>query len=198
MADKIKSINLLPQKGDSFVNQFLSWALTIGRLLVILTETLALGVFLYRFQIDMKIIDLHDNIKNQRIIVSQFKNTEEEARNLQQRLALARQYAEEGKSTTTILADVIDMGKNKVTFKTIAITSSDVKIEAQASNAGALNIFVNSLKTYPKITAVRIDGVQNRTSTAVIVMNITASLKTAVPQQGAGNAPVMQSVPIQP
>src|SRR5918993_397746 len=108
MAEKIKSINLLPNKGGGLFDQFLSWALTIGRLLIILTETLALGTFFYRFSIDMKIIDLHDSIKNQRIIVQQFKNTEDTARNLQARLALAQKHMNEAANTPTTFADIIE------------------------------------------------------------------------------------------
>lgn len=200
MADKIKPINLLPQR-ENFVNQFLSWALTIGRLLIILTETLALGTFLYRFQIDMRIIDLHDNIKNQRIIVSQFKSTEDQVRNLQQRLTLAQQYAEAGKSAPTIFSDIIDMGRNKVTFKNIAVSTTNVRLEVQASNASAINLFVNSLKTYPKITSVRVDNVQNRTSNALIVMTITANLKNeedAMAQSSPGDIPAAQPALPQP
>ena len=47
MAEKVKKriINLIPDKGDTLLSQFLSWALTVGRLLIIITETLALSVF---------------------------------------------------------------------------------------------------------------------------------------------------------
>ncbi len=79
MAEKIKKrvINLLPNKGDSLLDQFLSWALNIGRLLVIITETLALSVFLFRFSLDVQIIDLHDKIKAASRVVENFKESEE-------------------------------------------------------------------------------------------------------------------------
>jgi hypothetical protein len=52
MAKDQISINLLDNKGKSFTEQFLDWALAIGRLLIIVTETVALAAFLYRFSID--------------------------------------------------------------------------------------------------------------------------------------------------
>jgi hypothetical protein len=177
MPEKMKPINLLPQKGEGFVNQFLSWALTIGRLLIILVETLALGTFLYRFSIDMKIIDLHDNIKTQSIIVRQFKDTEDTIRNLQDRLALAKQYDAVGKNAPTMFSEVIEMGRNKITFKNIATSDGTLKIEAQAPNSSALSQFVNNLKRYPGVTSVIIDNVENRTTNSVIIMNITANFK---------------------
>ena len=67
-------INLMPNRGDTVLIQFLNWALTIGRLLIILVETLALGTFLYRFSLDMQIVDLKDKIKVQRAFVTAYKS----------------------------------------------------------------------------------------------------------------------------
>jgi hypothetical protein len=177
MAEKIKPINLLPQKGEGFTNQFVSWALTIGRLLIILTETLALGTFLYRFSIDMRIIDLRDSIKTQSIIVSQFEDTEKTVRNLQSRLALAKNHDDSDRSTASTFSDIIEMGRNKITFKNIAVSKEAIKIEAQAPSSNNLKVFINSLKTYPGISSVSISSVENRTSNAVIIMNINATFK---------------------
>lgn len=179
MAEKIKSINLLPQEGKGILEQFLSWALTIGRLLIILTETLALSVFIYRFSLDMKITDLHDQIKNQSLIVKQFKDMEETARSLQVRLALAQKYDVEGQLATSTFSDIIEMGRGQVTFKNLVVSTSIIKMEVQAPNSNSLGLFVKNLKNHPKVTAVSIDSVENRTSSAYIKLNITAQLKTA-------------------
>ncbi len=197
MAEKIKSINLLPNRGSGLFDQFLAWALTIGRLLIILTETLALGTFLYRFSIDMKIIDLHDLIKNQRIIVEQFKSTEESARNLQARLAFVKEQESESGTTPSIFSDIINMGSGAITFKSLAVSKMSAKIEVQSSSSGPLNNFINKLKTHPEITSVQIDSIENKTSTASIGMSITAGLKqpkseqvgtgTGFPPNGAPN-----------
>ncbi len=177
MAEKVKSINLLPHKGEGFLDQFFNWALTIGRLLIILTETLALGTFLYRFSLDMKITDLHDVIKNQRAIVEQFKGTEETARNLQLRLAFAQKYDAVGGMTPSIFAEIVEMGRGIITFKILTVATGDIKIEAQAPNSSNLSLFVNKLKNSPEIASVSVDGVENKTSSSLIIMNITAHLK---------------------
>ncbi len=183
MAEKIKSINLLPNKGGGLFDQFLTWALTIGRLLIILTETLALGTFLYRFSIDMRIIDLHDLIKNQSIIVEQFKNTEETSRNLHARLAFAKELEKESDKTPNILSAIIDMGSGTITFKNILISESAAKIEVQAPSSGVLNVFINKLKIHPEVTSVQIDSIENKASSANIRMSITADLKQPTAEQ---------------
>lgn len=202
MSEKIKSINLLPQKGDGLVDQFLAWALTIGRLLIILTETLALGTFLYRFSIDMRIVDLNDLIKNQKIIVQQFATTEENARNLQARLALAKTHDTQSTTTPNIFSDIINMGRNQITFKNLAISDGVVKIDAQAGNSNALSLFVSKLRAHPEISSITINSVENKTSSALVRMTLTGQLKgsgkeaTQVPDSAPGmrGAPVMPNV----
>ncbi|HZE87151.1 MAG TPA: hypothetical protein VE090_02985 [Methylomirabilota bacterium] len=176
---KIKSINLLPNKGDDLINDFLGWALTVGRLLIIVTETLALSVFAYRFSLDRQIIDLHDKIKTESIIVQNFKSGEDTYRNLQARLASVDQYDTLSDTTLTITKDIIDMGRNKVTFKNLIVGTNTAEIDVQAPSATSLSLFTQALKNYPNITGVSVDRVENKTSSAIINVSITGQLKNA-------------------
>lgn len=180
MADNtVPSINLLPQKGESFVTQFLNWTLTIGRLLIIIVEMLALGTFIYRFDLDMKIVDLHDKIEAQSFIVANFQKSEESFRDVQDRLTLVKRYEEIGNTTTSIFSDIAKIGEGKVTFKNLTVETEAAKIEAQAPSTTTLTAFVNELKKHPAITGVIIDKVENSTSTSLIGISITATLKPA-------------------
>lgn len=178
MAETVSSINLLPQKGEGFVTQFLNWTLTIGRLLIILTEMIALSTFLYRFDLDMKIVDLHDKIRGQASIVGSFKSSEDNFRNLQDRLALIKQYDSYGSTTNTIFRDITNLAKGKITFRNLTVESDNAKIEASAKSSAILAQFVNELKKYPAVASVSIDKVENSASTAQINVTISLMLKT--------------------
>ncbi len=178
MAEKTPTINLLPNSGgDSFLTQFFNWALTIGRLLIILTEMVALGTFIYRFSLDMQIVDLHDKIKAESFIVDNFKVQEATFRDVQDRLATIKRYNSVGSVTTNIFTDVANMGKGKVTFKDLSVSTNSVKVEIAAPNASALSQFVDSLKNYPAVDTVSIDKVENNTTSAQIIVNVSATLK---------------------
>ncbi len=181
MAEKTKIkkrvINLLPDKGDNLLSQFLSWALTVGRLLIIITETLALSVFIYRFSLDVKIIDLHDKIKSASAIVGSFKEGEETFRNLQARLSFIKEYDTKKDRTLTLLEEVIELGRNKITFKNLSVTITNIEIEAESPSAAALTAFVQGIKNHPEVTAVNIDRVQNSTENGLVTISIVAELK---------------------
>jgi hypothetical protein len=171
------SINLLAKKENGFVDQFLNWTLTIGRLLIILTEMVALGTFLYRFSLDMQIVDLHDKIKRETLIVSNFKSSEENFRDLQDRLTTIKHYDSIGSSTFMLTRFITDLGMGKVTFKSIIVSSHEVKIEMQSSTPTPLSQFVQSLQKQPQITSITIDKIENNTARAQIIMAVTATLQ---------------------
>jgi len=180
MAQKIKkrTINLLPNKGDTLINQFLSWALSVGRLLIIITETLALSVFIYRFSLDVKIIDLHDNIKKDSNIVRSFATEEKLFRNIQSRLAFAKDYDQEKESTLNILTDILAMGQGKVTFKTLLVEKDSIEMQVQAPSATLLSQFTREIGRHPEIQSVSVNKVENKTSSGIIIIGISADLKT--------------------
>ena len=185
MAQKIKkrSINLLPHKGDSLINQFLSWALTIGRLLIIITEGLALSVFFYRFVLDVQIIDLHDKIEAQSRIVQSFQDGEKLFRNLQARLAFAKEYDADKETTLTLLKEILDLGRNRVTFKNLVVSKDTIQIEVQAPSAQLLSLFTQELKNHPSIQQVTINRVENKTSSGIVLVGLSAEPKTASPKK---------------
>lgn len=179
MAENAPSINLLPHKSESFLSQFLNWTLTIGRLLIILVEMLALGTFLYRFSLDMQIIDLHDKIEAQSFILANFSSSEATFRDLQDRLATINRYDEIGSTTTSIFRDITELGQGQVTFRNLTVETTTATIEAQAPSASALSAFVEKLRQHPSVSTVSIDKVENNTSAATVTVTVTASLKPA-------------------
>lgn len=179
VSEKVPDINLLPNSANGLMNQILNWALSIGRLLIILTEMVALGTFIFRFSLDMQIVDLHDKIKAESFIESNFQDAETKFRDIQDRLATVKQYAPLTKTSTGILTDIISMGKGKVTFLDLSVSTQDIKIEVAAPSASSLSQFVDSLKNYPSITSVSVDKVDSDPASALITVTISAALKQA-------------------
>lgn len=184
MANSMHEINLLPNKGEGVLTDFLNWALTIGRLLIILTETVALGTFIYRFSLDMRIVDLHDQIKAESFIIRNFKSGEDTYRALQNRLALAKKYDSSNDIVVNTLKDIIELGKGNITFRSVLVSSDVIKIEAQAPTANSLALFVGALKKYPNVKSVSVDKVENKTSNAEVNIALTANLQTAKKTNG--------------
>lgn len=173
MEKKSISINLLKNKQGTFVNKFIDWALTIGRLLVILTELIALSAFLYRFSLDRQLIDLHSKIKQQEAIVKTFKNNEDKYRNLQDRLALASNFSNDGVEKIKIFQDILNFVPDGVKLGNLVMHEKRIGINATAQNTASLDLFTNSLKSYTRLKKLNLDNIQISLAKGLIV-NFTA------------------------
>lgn len=171
-------INLLTTKRVSFFERFINWTLTIGRIVVILTELIALSAFLYRFSLDQQLIDLHSKIKQEQAIVAYLKNNEETYRNLQDRLTVASNFSQIGSSRIKIFNDLIAFAPQGLIFDEFSLNNERLRISAQIYSVSALSSFVDSLKKYNQIEKVMIDKIQNKAASGVLNVTINATLKS--------------------
>jgi Tfp pilus assembly protein PilN len=183
MAKFSASINLLENKNKT-LDLIVSWALTIGRALVILVELVALGAFLYRFSLDNQLQDLRTKVKQQQAIVAYQSASESKYRNLQDRLTLISSVSKNSIQDLKIFKDIIALAPGGFTFTTLDLTVEQAHIEASVNSVSALSDFINKLKAYSSINSVSLDKIQNDTAKGTITAGITANFKG----QGGVNA----------
>jgi hypothetical protein len=170
------SINLLRSSENHFWEQFLKWALTTGRFLIILTETIALSAFVYRFSLDREIIDLGDKIKQNQTIVSYYKRDELRYRNLHERLAFAEQMTAPVDEKTALLESFVEIARGKVTFQEISVNANAVTVEISTTSTGALSSFLAGIQNLDRVKSVNVNRVENKTANGRINVTITADL----------------------
>jgi hypothetical protein len=174
---KTPAINLLKTDQRKFIDIFTTWALSVGRAVVVITEIIALSAFLYRFSLDRQLVDLHDQIKQKEAIVKFSKTVEERYRNIQERLSLAQNLiAAPGPAKT--FKDILSFAPSDMRINNIRISDESIRLDISAQSVASLKSFIGRLRTYPAINTVSIDKIENKTSSAQIVVNITATLKT--------------------
>lgn len=171
------SINLAKNRGESLTDRIIAFALTAGRIVVIGTELIALSAFLYRFTLDQTLVQLHDQITQEKAVVNLLKDNETSFRNLQDRLNLSATLIKQGSMYPKILADVFSYAPPDMNIHTISVSSDGVRIEATMQSVISLSDFVDKLKAYPAIASVSLDRISNQTETSTITVDITALLK---------------------
>lgn len=176
MVNKLTSINLYKKTKKDPIDQFLSWALTYGRFVVILTQVIALSAFLMRFSLDRQLIDLHDKIKQKEAIVNLLKNNEKKFRELQSRIAVAATFSNNTTETMQLLSDIYAKSSN-ITINLLTVSEGSIELEGSVQSITSLRDFINNLKGDPRIKSVNINKIENKTSSAKININISAQLK---------------------
>ncbi len=173
MSDPI-SINLVKSRKPHFLDRFITWALNAGRLLVIITETVALSAFLFRFGLDREIVDLNDKIKQNKNIVFFLQKEEIKFRNLQQRLSLAHTVIAAEKKTSTTYADILAVIPKDATLEGITFLQDTISIELSTRSLPSIGLFTKQLKDYPSIGQVSLDSIENKTTTGEFLVKVSA------------------------
>ena len=173
MPESFSSINLIKNKQIPLFDKFMNWALTAGRLIVIITEIVAVSAFIYRFSLDERLIDLHSAIKQKQALISLLKQDESKYRNLQDRIALASDLSEKNIKTNKIVLDIIGLIPQGVTINSLAFNKDRIVINANTNSVSSLTNFINLLKDYPDIKSVSIDNIENKPTGGLLVTATT-------------------------
>src|SRR3972149_3947437 len=143
MVKQSASINLLKTDRKETISQFVDWLSTIGRVLIIVVELIALSAFMYRFILDNQIREIRTKI------------------NLQDRLSVASEFSNKGLENIEIFKDVVGFAPNGMTFTNVTLFEDRVRIEANVSSVTALSVFINALKAYSQAESISIDKIEN-------------------------------------
>lgn len=173
----VPSINLLKKQEKRFIDKFIRWALTVGRLLVIVTETVALSAFLYRFSLDRQLVDLHDEIEQKQAIVKLLKKNEDKYRNFQERLATIAQVTSKTEQIINYYTQLLSFIPQDLILHNVTVSHGSLKIDATALSVEGLRSFIKSLRDHPSTASVSLDKIEHRTSQAAIVVGITANVR---------------------
>lgn len=171
-------INLAKGRGETFIDRFIVWALNAGRIIIILTEVVALGAFLYRFSLDRHLSDLHDRIVQEEAIVKILKNNETTFRNLQDRIGLAKTVMGDTTTTMKMFNDIIGYIPSDVDVRSITFSPDGMHIDATAQSIASFTSLVDKIKAYPTVASVSIDRVENKTSTGTVALVVSITFRT--------------------
>lgn len=176
MANTPASINLFKDKESPLVDKFTQWVLTVGRLIIILTEIIAISAFIYRFSLDERLSNLNSEIKQKQSHLSLLKNDENKYRNLQSRLSLASNFSNESSRVYNTFQEIIGLTPSEIKFINLNLTQNQINMTISILSTSSLKEFVNSLKSYEKIKSVNIENIENRPNSGIYVI-ISAQLK---------------------
>ncbi len=173
-------INLAKDRGESLTDRILVFALTIGRLLIIITEAVALGAFLFRFGLDRQILDLHDKISQEQAIVKLLQKNEADYRNLQDRLSLEKSIDSNTIASVKLFQDFANMIPKDMTTTLFSFSGNSLQIEGSLSSLTSLSAYVATLKNNSAVDRVSLNKLEDQTTSGNITISLTVYLKPTV------------------
>lgn len=172
------SVNLIKTQTNTY-DSLVHWALSVGRVLIIVTEVIAFSAFIYRFTLDRTIIDLHTKINQEKIILDSLKEKEATYRNIQERISLVKQITIKGNAKVDMLNDILSLTPQGITFNSFDFRETELNIDSNVQSVSSLATFTKSLKSYSKISSVSISSITNKTDGSGINVFLTVTFKGA-------------------
>jgi len=180
MKSTLPSVNLLNFQRRDFGSQFIDWALTIGRLLIIITETVAFGMFVYRFTIDYKLVDTHDYITQHQPYLVAEAPREVIFRDVQDRLQTVKQHQNDTATAQERIAHLVSLAQGLVVFQDVKVVGATVKLDAQTNSVSNTRLFIDKLRADSSTRSLTVEKVGNNPSTNSISLSLTITEKTAL------------------
>lgn len=166
-------INLSSRQKESVTGALLAWAINIGRIIIVGTELIALGALLYRFTIDRKIIDLHDQIKREELFVKSQANKEQQYRSIQARLANIKQTENETQSKITIMNGILKtLAGGSFSTTNFVINQNIISLSGNAFSVFPVNSLIDDIKQNPNVVSISLDELTSSDTGIQFKLNI--------------------------
>jgi len=158
------NINLVVrEQPTSFSEQFLAWALTYGRYIIILTQITVLIVFFLRFKLDRDHTDLKESVSQKQAIVESVADLETDIRRVQGKLADIRSTTENQNLYSKVLHFLQENTPVDTYYTTVSLSTDRISFSATASNLRSFSYLLQQLQKENKFSEVSLEDILRRT-----------------------------------
>lgn len=173
------NINLLPKSKweKGIVGRLLFWALHVGRYVVVFTELVVIGAFLFRFGLDKKLTDLNFDINQKKSAVMAYGDLEGKWRRLQSQLQTITKVSADSVKAGQILNAVSQITPLDTNYSTINLNDKAVVLEGQTLSNVGLATLLASAQNQPLFKEVTLETVSSAAdNSGIITFRLTLNL----------------------
>lgn len=163
MAAQKKKINInlvIKDEVESFSGQLLSWILTYGRYIIIITQIVVLSVFFLRFKLDRDHTDLKESVSQKQALVESVGDLEAEIRRVQNTLSNISQISKNQDILLKVLDYLEENTPSDTTFSKLSLSPDKISFSVTSSNLRSFNFFLLRLEQDNKLKDVNLEDIQ--------------------------------------
>ncbi len=158
-----REINLIPSKKfeeHSRSRKVFIWMVGVGRVIIIITELVAVLVWLSRFNLDYQITTLQENIENKAASVATSKRFETNVRRYQNKIKLLKELEQEKIFFSQGLNKLSALSPQEVRFTKINLQPQQIQFNAIADTAASFALLISSLISSEDVQEIRLTSTQ--------------------------------------
>lgn len=156
-----RELNLIPgQEWEATrVGQFVTWALTFGRYILIATELIVIAAFLFRFKLDRDLTNFNEEIRQKQAIVAAAADFEEDFRRLQRRVEIISLLEATSPKAAHLLDQLAARAPSDVFISKFNLAEGQLNFETVALSEVGMGSFLKSLQAMPELTGIELTRV---------------------------------------
>jgi len=160
-----KSINLLikPLEQISISSQFLNWALTYGRYIIIIIQIMVLTVFFMRFKLDRDRTDLKEAVMQKKALIESFTDMETEISRVHKRLSDIRLITTNQDVYSRVLNFLEKNTPSATTYSLLTLSKNTLSMVAVSENLKTFNYLLKKIQDENLLTDIRLSDLKRRT-----------------------------------
>lgn len=164
-AGKKKSgINLLvtPERQEDLSAQFLAWALTYGRYIIIIIQIVVLSVFFMRFKLDRDRTDLKESVIQKQALTQSIFEVENEIKRVQKRLSDIKLVSKNQEIYLKVINFLETNSPSDLTFSVISFDKQKIKMVADANNLKSFNFFLKQVQDSKMFEDIQLEDLKRK------------------------------------
>lgn len=175
----LSGINLLPKDRfeNSSLGKFLTWAMSTGRVLVVLTEFVVLLAFGSRFYFDKKLNDISEIIDQKQAQIEAYSDTEKEMRKILSKQAIIKTYQEKNILFSEKYGMLVKLLPRGVSLEKLSIDSIGISLTGKADSELGFAQFLRNLKSSKEIAFINIKDTTFDQNFSSVIFTIQMSFK---------------------
>jgi len=176
-AQSFAKINLLPKDSFEFstLGKTLKWALSSGRVMVVLTEFVVILAFGSRFYYDRKLNDLIETIDQKQAVIESYVDIEKQMRDILARKKVVDIYLRDNLKTKERIASVARVTPINVKYDEISFEIDSFNLSGTAGSEAGFYQVIAGLGSLPFVESVSIAGVNFDQKLGLVSFKINAA-----------------------
>lgn len=173
-------VNLLPLDSfeASFMGRGLKWALTAGRVLVVLTEFVVILAFASRFWFDKRLNDLVEVIDQKKQVVESYSEIEAQMRDILTRQSPIDRSLNRKTTPITVVEKLGEIVPSATTLTELTVDETKVSMAGASDSEAVLAQTLRSLKGFGDMKKINLEEVNFDQKLEKVVFKISSKLET--------------------
>jgi len=153
-------INLFPLKEQTLIDKVIYFSLNYLRYILVITQTVIIGVFFYRFKIDQEIVDLKDALNQKQEIVTVSKPLLKQAEAVERTINYVDKTARDQETQRAMLNYFVSRFPESMTVSRMIIEDNNLNVELISKDALIIKLFTDKLNRESRFALVQLRKVQ--------------------------------------